>query len=187
MPENVPEFLPELLNRLVDLAAAAIASPGLWYAAAVAGFVSISLPFVRRMYGVREHEKSRRHIADHVANGRLSSEAAGVLLGEGARAGLSAEGFRTAGWTLGPLGAVMGIAGLWLGLAVHRGFFAMALGGAMSMALSLSLIAVASAKRKTRETAAVAVLSKPSQPLEIEALSENPTNAVASVSTVTED
>ena len=174
----MPEFLPELLSRLVDLVAKAIDSPGLWYIAAVAGFASVSLPFLKKMYAVSQREKTRRHIADHVANGRISSTTAVVLLGEDDKVGLSAEGFHTAGWTLGPIGVVMLVAGIWLGLAVHPGFFGMGLGGAISLALSLSFTVIAAAKRKTDEASASPSISQASQPLDIEAPSERPSRAV---------
>jgi hypothetical protein len=164
--EPVPEFVPELLNRLVDLVAAAVNNPGLWYAAAAAGFASVSLPFLRHMYGVRQREESRRHIADHVASGRITLNAAAVLLGQNTRAGLSAEGLHTTGWILGPLGVVTTVVGLWLGVAVHPGLFAIALGGAISMALSVSFLVIAAAKHKTGDTSPSPALLQPSEPLD---------------------
>ena len=172
----MPEFVPELLSRLVDLLAKAVENPGLWYAAGVTGFASISLPFLKKIYSVSQREKTRRHIADHVASGRISSEAATVLLDNDDKVGLSAEGFRTAGWTLGPIGGVILIAGSWLGLALHPAFFAIGLGGAISLTLGLSFAAIAAGKRRTAETSASPAISQPSLPLEIEA--EAPSGAV---------
>ncbi len=114
MPEYLSELLAELLPKLVDLASAAVNNPRLWAGAALAGFASLSLPFVRRMYGVNQREKTRRHIADHVASGRMSPESAVALLGEDARVGVAGEGFHAAAWTLGPVGAVILCAGIWL-------------------------------------------------------------------------
>jgi len=154
MPEYLSELLAELLPKLVDLASAAVNNPRLWAGAALAGFASLSLPFVRRMYGVNQREKTRRHIADHVASGRMSPESAVALLGEDARVGVAGEGFHAAAWTLGPVGAVILCAGIWLGVSVHPAFFALALGGTISLALSLSFGVVAAAKRKADEISA---------------------------------
>jgi hypothetical protein len=169
-----PEFLSELLTKLVDLVAKAIESPGLWSVAAVAGVASVSLPFLKQMYGVHQREKTRMHIADHVAGGRISPETAVVLLAGDEKLSSSAEGFHTAGWMLGPVGVVMLIAGIWLGRAVHPGLFGLVLGGAISLALSLSFIVIATAKRRTQETSDSPTVLRASQPLDIEVPSESP-------------
>jgi hypothetical protein len=162
------EAMPELLARLVDLAETAINSPGLWYLAAAVGVASAALPFLRGMYAVSQREKSRRHIADHVASGKLSPIDGARQRGEATADKEPGEGFHTAAWTLGPLGGVLLIGGTWLGSAVHPAFHAIGLGGAIALTLGYSFAVIARAKRRPGSAHARPAQLETAKPIELE-------------------